>query len=73
MTVFVGDKSSIHGYTAISLAKYIERIGYIKSEQRLFFRGLADFSYDLSPSVNRKISDSDDSVWLSLESRNEAL
>ena len=67
MTVYVGSTGSFYGYTATSLAEYIKRIGYIKSNKKLYFRGLSDIGFDLSPSINRNMIEKQ--KWLSKESR----
>lgn len=55
MTVIVSEKGSLYFYTADTLARFIDRIGRIKTSKKLYYRGLTDIKYDLSPSVNRPI------------------
>lgn len=69
MTVVITDKGHAYAYTADSIAEYIRRIEYLKPSHRMFFRGLSSSRYDLSPSINRSISDDVPETWLSRESR----
>ena len=68
MTVIIGDKGSLRVYKANTIAEFIQKLSYINSSNRLYFRGLSNCIYDLSPSINRKIEDSDN-TWLKKESR----
>lgn len=70
MSVFIGDKGSCYFYTANTLAEYINRIGINKAKKRLYFRGMSNESYDLSPSLNRPIKgDPAKRKWHTKESR----
>ena len=66
MTVIIGDKGSLRVYKANTIAEFIQKLSYINSSNRLYFRGLSNCIYDLSPSINRKIEDSDN-TWLKKE------
>ena len=69
MTVFVSDKGHIYGYTADSLAEFIKRLGYLKAEHRMYFRGLKNLQFDLLPAINRPIDLNSENTWLSKEAR----
>lgn len=69
MTVFVSDKGHIHGYTADSLAEFVKRLGYLKTRHRMYFRGLKNLKFDLSPAINRPIISGSLDTWLSKETR----
>ncbi len=69
MTVIAGDGRSMSIYTAKSLAEYINKLDYLRSNSKLFFRGLSDCSYELVPSIGRKIPDDSKRLWLKKESR----
>ena len=68
MSVVVSEKGSVNYYSSDSLAEYVRRLTYIKIKKHLYFRGLADVRYDLSPSIDRVIS-GEDGKWLEKESR----
>ncbi len=57
MTVIIDGGGSKNNYIVKSLAKYIQRIGYIKAKNHLTFRGLSDCDFSLVPSLDRKIKD----------------
>ena len=69
MAVIVGDRGSLYVYSADSLAEFVRRVGYIKTDKRLYFRGLSNFRYDLSPSINRQIKSDSAETWISRELR----
>ena len=72
MTVFASDKGHFYGYTADTLAEFVRRLELLKPEapkHRLYFRGLSDMKYNLSPSIGRPISQKSKTIWLSRESR----
>ena len=69
MTVIVSDRGSIYYHEINSIAEYIDYLENIRKSKRLFFRGLSNFTYDLSPSLNRRLNGDGDYNWLTKESR----
>lgn len=64
----VGTSSKVKKYTARSLAEYIDRLGHIRIINDLCFRGLSKNTYQLRPSIDRRIdSNTPSEKWLELE------
>ena len=68
MTVVIGENSYLYYHVAHSLEEYIELIGKMTTDKRLYFRGLSDVKHDLSPSLGR-CTDNLGKTWLTKESR----
>lgn len=59
----------IQSYTVKGLADYIHRIELIRNRDVLFFRGLSNKNFDLSPSLSRPMSEGNRKNWTVQESQ----